>query len=45
MFGTQKLRRMGFLGMVDTVENWLEVFEDAAKAKLLPKSEGKKASS
>lgn len=39
MLGAQKLRKMGFMGTVDTVENWLDVFEDAAKAKLLPKGE------
>lgn len=37
MLGAQKLRRFGFLGTVDTVENWMEVLDDAAKAKLLPK--------
>ncbi|TGZ80324.1 hypothetical protein EX30DRAFT_320228 [Ascodesmis nigricans] len=37
MLGAQKLRRKGFFGTIDSLENWVQVFEDAAEAKLLPK--------
>lgn len=37
MLGAQKLRRKGFFGTVDTVDNWIQTFQEAAEAKLLPK--------
>lgn len=37
LIGGQKLRRMGFLGQVDTIENWMHVFKDAGETGVLPK--------
>lgn len=37
MISGAKLRRTGFLGQIDTVENWKQVFQEAGETGLLPK--------
>lgn len=41
MLGAQKLRKKGFFGTIDTLDNWLEVFQQASELKMLPKPASK----
>jgi hypothetical protein len=38
IIGSEKARKYGFFGTVDTQENWEHVFEEARKAGMLPKA-------